>query len=228
MLEAIGEDIWTCPAPFKAGGILSLNGRMTVVRLPDGALWLHSPVRISDALRAAVDALGTVRHLVAPSNLHHLFVPDWKSAYPEAVVYGVRGLEKKHADIDFRWIGAGEEPVSWEGLEPLPIAGIPSVNEVLFFHYPSHTLIVTDFLFYMPDASGFTSAYAWLNGFKQRVSSPPVFRMLIRDKAAFRQSLAPLRSWSTAQISMCHHAICREDAAAALQGALDALRVPAS
>lgn len=228
MLEPIGDQIWTCPVDFKVGGFLALNGRMTVIRLPDGGLWLHSPVQISDALRAEVDALGPVQHIVAPSGLHHLFAPAWMSAYPDAVLYGVRGLEKKHPEQSFVFLGEENGAVSWEGIEQCALAGMPAVNEVLFFHQPSQTLIVTDFLFYMPDTTGFIGAYAWLNGFKQRVITPPIFRLGIRDKAAFRHSLVPLRKWSPSAISMCHHTVYVDGATAALHDALDRLQVPSA
>jgi hypothetical protein len=39
---------------------------MTVVRLADGGLFIHSPVSLDGALRAAVDALGPVTAIVAP------------------------------------------------------------------------------------------------------------------------------------------------------------------
>ena len=44
---------------------LPFTTRMTVIRLPDGGLWLHSPTPLDDGLRAAIDALGPVAHIVA-------------------------------------------------------------------------------------------------------------------------------------------------------------------
>ena len=45
-----------------------------VVRLPDGRLFLHSPIAPSDDLAREVEALGPVAYLVAPNKFHHLFV----------------------------------------------------------------------------------------------------------------------------------------------------------
>jgi hypothetical protein len=71
VLEQLAPDLWvaTRPLPLRVGDI---GTRMTVIRLGDGSLLLHSPVRIDDATRAAVDALGPVGAVVAP-NLHHHF-----------------------------------------------------------------------------------------------------------------------------------------------------------
>ena len=54
--------------------------RMTVVRLSDGGLFLHSPIRLDGGLRAQLDALGEVRAIVAPNRFHHLFAGDCRSA----------------------------------------------------------------------------------------------------------------------------------------------------
>ena len=51
--------------------------RMTVVRLASGGLWLHSPTQISDGLRAELDALGPVRHLVSPNRIHYSHMLSW-------------------------------------------------------------------------------------------------------------------------------------------------------
>ena len=229
MLEKITENIWSVKAPFKVFGLIALNGRMTIVRLQNEELWLHSPIPISDELRREIDALGTVRYLVAPSCFHHMFVGPWKEAYPEAQIFGARGLHKKRKDLTIDTIFQEPIPQYWEEFSQFTIQGMPAVNEVLFFHKPSHTLIVTDFLFYMPQASGFTGFYAWLNGFKQKITTPFLFTLAIKDKEAFRNSLTALHIWNVKHISMCHHYIySQEDACLHIQTALNALNVAES
>ena len=84
-LTAISESIWTIPAPLSVGG-LKLNTRATIVRLEDGGLWVHSPVNLTDELKDAVAALGPVRWLVSPCLLHHLYIGEWKAAFPNALI----------------------------------------------------------------------------------------------------------------------------------------------
>ena len=57
---------------------------MTVIQLAGGGLWLHSPIRLDDALRAALDAMGPVRFIVAPNKAHHLFAKKCLAMYPQA------------------------------------------------------------------------------------------------------------------------------------------------
>ena len=229
ILETIADNVWSVPAPFKVFGLIALNGRMTIVRLQNGDLWLHSPIPISDALREELDALGPVRYLVAPSCFHHMFVGPWKEAYPDAQIFAARGLHKKREDLSIDTLFREPKKQHWDEFSQFTIEGMPAVNEVLFFHKPSSTLIVTDFLFYIPEASGFTGFYAWINGFKQKITTPFLFTLAIKDKEAFRTSLTTLRSWNVKHISMCHHYIySQEDANTRVQAALDALNVAES
>jgi hypothetical protein len=43
-----------------------------VVRLSDGSLWVHSPVALDGELRAGLDALGPVKHIVVRRELPRL------------------------------------------------------------------------------------------------------------------------------------------------------------
>jgi len=72
-LRALARDLWCLDADLRVQAGFHLPIRMTVIRLADGGLWLHSPVAIDEATAAAIDALGPVRHIVAPNLLHHLF-----------------------------------------------------------------------------------------------------------------------------------------------------------
>ena len=98
MLQPFGEDIWIADGPVTATGGFRYGTRMVVIRLSDGGLFLWSPIPLSEPLRARIDDLGEVRHLVAPNALHHLFLGDWRRAYPAARLYAPP-----------RWACAGSE-----------------------------------------------------------------------------------------------------------------------
>jgi hypothetical protein len=65
MLQPIAANLWHAVHHFTAAG-LPVTSRMTVVRLADGRLWLHSPVPIDAAMRVQLAALGPVAFGVAP------------------------------------------------------------------------------------------------------------------------------------------------------------------
>jgi pimeloyl-ACP methyl ester carboxylesterase len=67
--KAIAEGVWIVDSgPMNAMG-LKLPVRMTIFRLQDGDLLLHSPTPFSAEVATAVGALGRVRHLVAPNTV---------------------------------------------------------------------------------------------------------------------------------------------------------------
>ena len=83
--KPVADGVWIVDSgPLKAFG-LSLPVRMTVVRLANGDLWLHSPTRYDDALRAELEGHGRIRHLVAPNVAHWMFVRDWQQRCPDTL-----------------------------------------------------------------------------------------------------------------------------------------------
>src|SRR5471030_1160381 len=98
MLKAIAPDIWHLQHDFVASG-LRVSSRMTVVRLHDSSLWLHSPVPLSTEVRSELATLGEVRYIVAPSKTHHLFASKCLAAFPGATLFGAPGLRQKRPDL---------------------------------------------------------------------------------------------------------------------------------
>src|SRR5690349_3923672 len=78
---------------------LRVPASMTVLKLADGSLVLHSPIMLTAERRAAVDALAPVAHLYSPNTFHHLRLGDWAAAYPRAKVHVPPGLAKKRPDL---------------------------------------------------------------------------------------------------------------------------------
>ncbi|MEK8121677.1 DUF4336 domain-containing protein [Methylocystis sp. IM4] len=122
--------------------------RMTVVKLPSGGLWLHSPIAFDRALAAALSAMGPIRHLVSPNKIHYVHIRAWKDAFPEAIAWaspGVRERARAQAiPVAFDADLARDAPESWEGSLKQTIIHGGFMDEVAFFHLPSRTLILAD------------------------------------------------------------------------------------
>jgi hypothetical protein len=170
-----------------------------------------------------------VRVIVAPNLMHHLFVGEWMAAYPDALSYGPPGLAAKRPELTFTAaLGPEFDDVFGADLRRYPIAGMPKLDESLFLHHASGTLVATDLCFFMPEATGLTGLFAWLTGVHKRARCEPSVRILIRDKAAFRDSLRTLRAVEIRHLSMCHHSVLSEGAPETLRQVLDQLEVPPS
>jgi hypothetical protein len=179
---------------------------MTVVRLSDGGLFLHSPIRLDGGLRAQLDALGEVRAIVAPNKYHHLFAGDCRSAYPRAKLYAAPGLPEKRKDLKFDGLLADEPRIEWRGdLEQRIIRGMPMVNEVAFFHPASRTLILTDLVFNVPRGRSWgVPVLSQILGLSGRFGPSRLGRWLIRDQQATRASLGMVLRWDFDRIILAH------------------------
>lgn len=134
--------------PHRAFGI-PLPVRMTVIRLSDGGLVLYSPTGVAPGLPEALGEIGTVRHLVAPNPGHWSYVTDWQRACPDAVTWVAPEMERllklrgAKLRID-REIG-DTPPEEWgDEIDTAVVPGAAGFREVLLFHRPSRTLVLTD------------------------------------------------------------------------------------
>jgi hypothetical protein len=136
---------------FTAGGIrmpMPFTTRMTVVRLTNGDLFLHSPIAFDQQLAAELQAMGRIRHLISPNQWHYAHIGEWQKALPEAVAWASPRVRKRararHIDVHFdRDLGAFP-PTEWrdEIDQTLVPGGI--FKEFVFFHKASKTLILAD------------------------------------------------------------------------------------
>jgi hypothetical protein len=217
MLTSIDDGLWTADAPLRFFG-LHLGTRMTVVKLRDGGLLLHSPVAMTDALRAEVDALGPVRHIVCPNLFHHLFAGPWVGAYPGALLHGPPGLAKKRPDLPApRPLSAALHP-DWEGsLVPVAIDGC-LLRETLLVHPRSGTLVSSDLVENFETSDHLpTRIYLKLGGVHGKIGWSRLLRVLYRDHKAARASIERLLTHDFDRIVVGHGRVVE-------RGGKDALR----
>jgi len=181
------------------------DARMTALRLPDGGLWLHSPIALTAALRGELDALGPVRCLVAPSRMHYLHLPEFASAYPEARVYLAPGLKKPGGLRADAVLSASPEPEWAEVMEQSLFLGSSLYDEADFFHRPTRTLILTDLLFNIPEERSWsTRLIARMLGVLGRPAVSRSFPLSIRDRTAVRLSLERILAWDFDRVILSH------------------------
>src|SRR5215467_3212568 len=132
----LAPNLWVIDRPFKLPYVgVEIGTRMTCIRLANGRLFLHSPVKLDPVLRNSLDALGEVRAVVAPNKLHHLFLAEHITSYPRAIVYAAPSLTKKRPDLPFNGELGDEPQTEWRGqIEQHLFRGSPPLNEVVFFH----------------------------------------------------------------------------------------------
>lgn len=223
MLKQFGQDIWIADGAEVAVAGFHYPTRMAVIRLSDGNLFVWSPIRFTEGLRAAVDGLGQVRHIVAPNALHHLFLAQWQSAYPGALVHAPPGLRRKRPDIAFDGdLGDAPDPGWAREIDQVPMPGNLITTEVVFFHANSGTVLFTDLLQQFPAGmfSGWRAVVAKLDLMVgPEPSVPRKFRLAFVDRRAARAALERILAWPAEKVLMAHGAPVETDARAFLRRA---------
>jgi uncharacterized protein DUF4336 len=215
LLKILAPNLWIADQPDFDAGAGKMGTRMTVIGLPDGGLFLHSPTRLDDETKHALDALGEVRAVVAPSRAHHLFVGDYVKAWPKAKLHGapgiggeihdLRALMGARRDLKFDSILSDEPYPDWAGaIEQHLFKGAPWLNEIVFFHPASRTVIFTDLVFNLPAGSDDPWFFFRLRGTLGRFGPDRLIRTLIRDHAAARESVARILRWDFDRVIVAH------------------------
>jgi hypothetical protein len=227
MLRALAEGLWIADAPQRFAG-MELGARMAVVALPQGGLLLHSPVRPSVELRAALDRLGPVRALIAPNLYHHSHARAYLDAYPGAQLYGCPRLDQKRRDLPLAGVLGADLQPWFPALEHRHIAGNPTHEEVVSYHRASRSLLVADLVSNFVELRGLRMrCFGALNGWG-RFSAPRMLRWMVRDRAAARRSLQEVLAWDFERVIVAHGAVLPTGGHTALASALGwLLRPPA-
>ena len=220
MLQPFGPEIW-----ITDGDTLDISGfryptRMAVIRLSGGGLLIWSPVAFTDDLRTAVDALGPVTHIVAPNDLHHLWMGDWIAAYPDAKTHAAPGLRKKRGDLRLDADLTDTPDPDWAAeADQVIIRGNLITQEVVLFHRASGTAIFTDLLQQFPDG--------WFSGWRRVIAKldlmigaepavPRKFRLAFTDRKAARASIGKVLDWKVDKVLVAHGAPVPADGHAVL------------
>src|SRR3989304_9168248 len=116
---------------FSVGG-LQIGSRMTIVRMNDGNLFVHSPIALSKTINDSIDSIGKPRFIIAPNTMHHLFLKQFYDQYSDAELYIVPGLREKRPDFSHAQgvLDEGKFPRQ-DKLKHRHIKGIPKLEEVV-------------------------------------------------------------------------------------------------
>jgi len=209
-LQQIGNEIWIYDGSTVSFYGFPFSTRMTVIRLKNCDLWLHSPEKINSDLKLELSALGEVKYLVSPNKLHHLFLPEWIKDYPKAITYAAPGLAEKRNDIEFNVELSDSPEKEWaEEIAQTIFLGSPAMEEVVFFHNLSNTLILTDLIenFNPGVLSWSQRALAKFAGILYPNGKTPIdwrFTFLVGSRRNARESLAQILGWKPVNIVLSH------------------------
>jgi hypothetical protein len=219
-LTSLGGGVWLATEPIRIVG-MKLATTMTVLQLRDGDLLLHSPIPLTPARKAAIEALGRVAHLYAPNTFHHLWLEEWARAFPDACVHAPAPLAKRHRGLRIDRTPDRARYGAFDGvIDEVHVDGF-RLDETVLLHRPSRTLVVADLVQHIGrPADLWTVIYSRMGGFYDRVGLSRVIRWTaFSDRRAARRSIDAVLDLSFERVVVGHGTPILGDAPAALRGA---------
>jgi Domain of unknown function (DUF4336) len=220
------NNIWTVEGPevdYRLGGaVIPCPTRMTVVRLTDATLWLHSPVQHTDDLQQAISMLGSVSALVAPNNYHYLHVGAWATANTSAAVYAsaaiVHKINAASTALDPGFVANWRDDIDHITID------LGTFSETIFFHRASQSLIVTDLMqtFEANRVRGFFTRMLLKVGGATGPNAKPSIEIRLaarKHRAALRIGVEKMLLWNPSRVILSHGPCIHDNPIAAIQSA---------
>lgn len=218
MLGQVHDALWVADGEIVSFFGIAYPTRSVIARLESGDLWIWSPIRLTEKLRAELNQLGSVRHLVSPNKLHHLYLHEWKAAYPEAALWGPQSTIKKCSDLSFREALKDSPPLEWRpDIDQAWFRGSFAMDEIVFFHRPSATAIIADLIQTFSDSFlrehwGRWRFLARLDGLTQDQARAPLeWRLSFINRAPARRARDKILSWNCRRVIVAHGEWPREN-----------------
>jgi hypothetical protein len=223
--KAFAEEVWIVDGPEirmdYGPASMPFPTRMTVARLASGDLWVHSPIAPDPELFERIEALGPVRHLIAPNSLHYWYMADWLERYPEAISHAVPGLEKAKRPFRIdRFLGSGE--AAWTNEIACVVVPGTAVTEAVFYVRGAKVAVLTDLIENFEPARVRSRLFRWLIRLGRADGSTPL-DMRATYFPRRRQVAAAVKDvlgWPAEKVVMAHGRPYERDGAAELRRAL--------
>lgn len=209
-LQSFAENVWIADGPEVLDMGIMFTTRMVVVRLSDGSVWVNSPVPASFETLSRITALGPIRYLVAATPRHVWRLDGWHTLFPDAQLWAPRAspFTLKKGRLPFTGILSETPKQGWvDDFDQLAFKGSPLLEEVIFFHKESRTLILDDLIQTHSMAKGrpLQNVLVRLSG----VASPHGgvgidIRMSFTNRGLARRSLEKLLSWDFDKLIIAH------------------------
>ncbi|MEO7037508.1 MAG: DUF4336 domain-containing protein [Polyangiaceae bacterium] len=216
--EFVRDQIWLAAYPVSLGGA-RFDARMTLARRSDGALVVHSPGPMDEAMRTRIEKLGSVAVIVAPGDFHHLHVASCQRAFPEAETWICPGVERKQPALRYDgFLGSTAPPCLAADFALVGVFG-RLMCEVAMLHRPSRTLLLVDLIENFGDKTLRVNwmLKAWWKLFRMwNVPGPaPEYRVGgWRDRAGAGSAFQQIVAWDFERIVIAHGDLIERDAKA--------------
>jgi glyoxylase-like metal-dependent hydrolase (beta-lactamase superfamily II) len=224
-LDDTDSGLWTFHQRLSVMGV-EIGTRMTVVRLSDGGLLVHSPIRLTPELEQKLASLGRVEHVLAPNLDHYLFVAAFRERYPHARFYATPGVAPKLPEVRFdAELRFGQTAPLGDGIEQAWFRSNHELQELVLLHRSTRTLITADLAFNMQSSDGLISKLMLkLNDSYLTFGPSRVCRAHITEPVMARSDVDAILALKPERAIVAHGEILGAGATAAIERAYSWLR----
>jgi len=229
-LKRVADDVWIVDGPIirfgKPWPKFPFPTRMTVMRLGERQLFIHSPTHLVPELKTEIEDVGVPRWIIAPNRIHYWWVPDWHAAYQDADIYlAPRTREQAGSRIDFDAFTLDRDcGYAWDAeVATLPVPG-SHMTEFTFFHRASRTLVLTDLIenFERHKLDSFLTRWLtrWAGAQDPDGSMPRDMRFTFAEqKPQLRAAVLTMIRWNPERVILAHGRWYEQNGAAELRRA---------
>ncbi|KAJ7731128.1 hypothetical protein DFH07DRAFT_968873 [Mycena maculata] len=214
VIREVATNVWTFSRPFERFGIIPFGGRSTAIKLSNGGVWVLASTTLDAETKTKIDELGPVQYIIGADAVHHLFLGEFKKAYPAAkLIAPAAAVENADKTLAFNGVWGRDPPDTKYGFEEdikaCYFSGYKN-KDVAFFHPASATMIQADLLMNLPCTEQYsktTSSGAvplvgdlgpssWMHG--------QLSKSMGEDKAAMKRDVKTVADWDFSRIIPCH------------------------
>lgn len=146
-IQTFAEDLLIVDGPIAYDFGVPFSTRMIIAKLTDGSVWICDPIQVSTNTLNHIRTLGTVKYLVASTWRHVWRLKEGHRLFPEAELWSSRRIPRNCRELPFAGRLADEQTKGWaKDFDQIVFQGNPFLDEVLFIHKKSGTLIVGDLI----------------------------------------------------------------------------------
>lgn len=190
-IQELTENLWRVEGALPH---FSMRRVMSVVRLQDGRLLIHSAIALGEAEMKRLEAWGEPAILLIPHGRHRMDAPRYKRRYPALRVFAPPAVLKKASEVVNVDGTFGEAPLDGSASLEL-LDGTGEAEAALLVHSNDGvSVVLTEIVFDLePPKSALLRAALKLGGFGPGPVVTPVVKLeLVKNKAALAAHLQRL------------------------------------
>ncbi|KAI6094180.1 hypothetical protein EDD16DRAFT_1699118 [Pisolithus croceorrhizus] len=224
VIREVTKGVWTFSRPFARYGVLPMGGRSTAIKLSDGGVWVLASTPLTEETKRKIDELGQVKYIINADAVHHLFLGEFRRAYPDAKLIGVADTLKHIDDKSIRFDGLWgrdspdteygfEGDVSYMNPRCFYFSGFRN-KDVAFLHVASKSLIEADLLLNLPATEQYSKCSRWIPQATLKPSSwaqQKILQSLATNVEDMKRDARTVASWDFDRIIPCHGDVIERD-----------------